>query len=85
MMAWRLVRQPNGKLARFSEIVDNFTHFDMSDDEAFKLCHDAAGLDVAQAKIERADAEPERFDEAIEIIKMVHGDDVAQNRRTCLS
>lgn len=25
-MAWRIVRQPNGKLARFSDIVDNFTH-----------------------------------------------------------
>ena len=34
-MAWRFVQQPNGKLARFSDIVDHFTDVDMTDSEAY--------------------------------------------------
>jgi hypothetical protein len=37
-MGWRFVRQPNGKIARYSEIVDDFTHMNMTADEAEELC-----------------------------------------------
>lgn len=38
-MGWRLVAQPNLLFARFSEIVDEFTHLNMSESEAFKMLH----------------------------------------------
>lgn len=37
-MAWRFVKQPNGLLARFSDIIDNYTHLNMSVDEAISFC-----------------------------------------------
>lgn len=37
-MAWRIVKQPNGLLARFSEVVDDFTHVNMTCEEAVILC-----------------------------------------------
>ena len=36
-MAWRIVVQPNGKYAKFSDVVDNFTDYDMTKDEVFEL------------------------------------------------
>ena len=33
-MGWWYVRQPNGLLARFSTVVDDFTAYDMTEDEA---------------------------------------------------
>jgi hypothetical protein len=35
-MAWRIVKQPNGLLARFSDVVDNFTAVDMTKQEAIE-------------------------------------------------
>jgi hypothetical protein len=35
-MAWRIVKQPNGLYARFSDIVDNFTHYNMDRNEAIE-------------------------------------------------
>lgn len=84
-MAWRLIRQPNGKLARFSEIVDDFTHTNMTDKEAREYCCDCGGTTLAEEKITNADNEPDRFDEAIEIIKMCHGSDRAYLRKAELS
>lgn len=72
-MGWRLVRQPDGKLARFSEVVDNFTHYDMTDAEAFEVCLEHMGRRDAEAKIQRANNEPGRYAEAIRIIGRVHG------------
>ena len=37
-MAWRIVKQPNGLLARFDEVSDSFTDYDMSAEEAIDLC-----------------------------------------------
>lgn len=37
-MAWRFVRQPNGKIARWSDVVDGFTHYDMDFKECFEIC-----------------------------------------------
>ena len=68
-MAWRLIRQPNGKLARFSEVVDDFTHTDMTEREAVTEFGP-----IAVAKILRADTQPHRYHEALSIINEVHGD-----------
>ena len=40
-------RQPNGKLCRFSTIIDTVTHYNMADEEYIQLCVDDAR---AQAK-----------------------------------
>jgi hypothetical protein len=37
-MAWRIVKQPDGLYSRFSEVVDDFTHRDMTKLEAYELC-----------------------------------------------
>ena len=84
-MAWRMVRQPNGKLARFSDVVDDFTDYDLSDQEAFELCRDMAGVYVAKIKICHADAEPQRFAESLETIRLIHGNSRAEQRASELS
>jgi len=76
-MAWRLVQQPDGYLARFSSIVDSFTHYDMTPDEAIRLCIDEwnVGRKTAREKVQRARAAGiARWDEALEIIRAVHGE-----------
>jgi len=37
-MGWRIILQPNGLLARFSEVVDDFTHVDLDQEQAIKVC-----------------------------------------------
>ena len=50
-MTWRIVKQPNGKLARFSDTVNNFTHRDMTEDEALSLCRKYYGIKIAKEKV----------------------------------
>jgi hypothetical protein len=55
-MGWRIVKQPNGLLARFSDIVDHFTHYDMTEEEALDVCLGGAmgvGREEARAKVDR--------------------------------
>lgn len=68
-MAWRIVKQPNGLYARYSEVVDDFTHTDMSRDEAMEVCREHMGRDDAEAKLQRADDEPLRWQEAIDSMR----------------
>lgn len=79
-MANRAVKQPNGKYARFSEVVDDFTHMDCERDELLKLYAAQIGREEAIGKLDRADAEPHRFDKAIEVIRAIHGADIANER-----
>ena len=92
-MAWRIVKQPNGKLARFSDIVDDFTDMNMTEDEAFDLCRHYLGVEDSKRKV-RAGVEDwipwtvetpgdgtTRWIDSIETILDVHGSDTAQNRR----
>ena len=80
-MANRVVKQPDGLYARFSEIVDDFTHINYSYEDMWELYRDDSGIDCANEKMKRADDEPCRFDEAINIIARHHGTDIAENRR----
>jgi hypothetical protein len=68
-MAWRIVKQPDGLYARFSEVVDAFTHRDMTRSEAFDLCREEMGVHDAQQKMIRAESHPERWQEALDIIE----------------
>ena len=82
-MAWRIVQQPNGFLARFSEIVDDFTHYNMSLEAAITLCIEKYGMSREEAllKVQRGiDAGQQRFDEAIDIITTMHGQQCATER-----
>ena len=37
-----IVRQPNGKLARYSSVVDAITHYNMTEEEYIEYCADVA-------------------------------------------
>lgn len=74
-MAWRIVVQPNGYLARFSDIVDMFTHYDMTESDAYDVCLDDLGRNDAKDKVSRGvSAGLQRFYDEIERIRLVHGD-----------
>ena len=51
------VRQPNGKLARFSTVVDAFCEVDMSESDALRWCRERMGEDEAREKVRRAVAD----------------------------
>lgn len=76
-MAWRIVKQPNGLLARFSDVVDHFTDVDMTIDEAIDVCAEKMGRQDAALKVQRGIDDPGRWADAIESIRVVHGDDAA--------
>lgn len=96
-MGWRIVRQPNGLLARFSDIVDDFTHTDMTADEAMTICREQLGIDEAAHKVDAGvrDFVPwttdvpgsghDRWDDCIESIRLIHGDEEAKNTIAVLS
>lgn len=56
-MPWWILKQPNGTYARFSTVVDDFTHMNMTRDEALDVCRDYLGRRDADEKVRRADAE----------------------------
>ena len=84
-MAWRIVRQPNGKLARFSDVVDDFTHLDMSKEEAICLCNEHMSPQESVDKVQSGldDIKPwsttdkgdgiDRWNDCLESISIVHG------------
>ena len=95
-MAWRIVKQPNGLLARFSDIVDDFTHINMSEAEALEVCREYLGIVEAEKKVLAGvqDWKPwtngvlgsglDRWSASIQTIKLVHGEEVALKRlREC--
>lgn len=78
-MPARIVKQPNGRYARFSTVVDNFTHYNMTREEAL----DAA--DGYGFKVSLADMHPGRFTEALDDIRIVHGQGEANKIAALLS
>lgn len=69
-MAWKLVEQPDGLLAKWSDVIDDFTDKNMSEIEAYNLCRVEHGMmeESAANKIDRARKNPSRFAECMEII-----------------
>lgn len=91
-MAWRIVKQPNGRYARFSDVVDDFTDMDMTEQEAYDLCREYLGVEDAKRKV-RAGVEDwkpwtvgikgdglERWYDSIATITSVHGEEIATER-----
>jgi hypothetical protein len=74
-MAWRIVQQPDGKLARFSEIVDDFTDVDMTYEEALDECirHGMSVIDAVDKVMRGIDAGNARYLECLETIRTIHG------------
>lgn len=57
-MGWRMVKQPNGTYARWTDIVDGFTHVNLSRREALEVCRESLarfGSLEAEQKVKRAD------------------------------
>lgn len=84
-MGNRAIKQPNGLYARFSEIIDDFTHANCSREELWVFYRDEGGVECANGKLQRADENANRFDEAIDVIKSIHGKELAEERRKELS
>lgn len=92
-MAWRIVKQPNGLLARFSDIIDDFTDMNMTEAEALELCR-AYGMSEEDAKRKVLagvqDWKPwtvgvpgigmERWNDSLTRIENAHGEKVASER-----
>ena len=83
-MAWRIDKQPNGKFARFSDIVDDFTHLNMTEAEALEVCVMECGERTAKQKVKNAveDIKPwtnlpgsgtDRWEYDIQKVHNVHG------------
>lgn len=85
-MANRAVLQPNGLYARFSDVVDNFTHINCSREELIGVYTEMIGRGEAEVKLDRADAAgPARFQDCIQRICSVHGKELAEKVRCELS
>lgn len=85
-MSWRVIKQPNGLLGIFSDVVDHFTYYDMTEEEAIEVCQSdydlgrLASRDKVQAGLD--DIKPytmdkgsglERWADALDRIKSVYG------------
>jgi hypothetical protein len=99
-MGWRIVKQLNGKLARFSDIVDNFTHANLSEEEAIEMCVVEFSFSIENAKTKvlsgLEDIKPyttdekgsghDRWDDSIETIRIIHGKkEVDKIKKLCSS
>lgn len=75
-MAWRFVKQPNGMLARFSDVVEDFTHYNMTPEEAIQLCVDElnVGKQTAEEKVQAG------VDDIVPWTKNTKGDGLARWR-----
>lgn len=84
VMAWRIVKQPNGLLARFSDIVDAFTDMNMTPQQAYRCCREYCGRDDSKRKVQAGleDWEPwttkpgdglARWRDSLETIEVIHG------------
>jgi len=78
----RFLMQPNGKLAVFSEIVDNFTHANLDQEDALRVAR--ADMDLgpesARHKVNRGlarglDAEG-GWKECLETVRVIHGEKI---------
>ena len=69
-MAWKLVEQPDGSLAKWSDVIDDFTDINMTEIEAYNLCRDEHNMteESAASKIDRARKNLFRFTECMKII-----------------
>jgi hypothetical protein len=81
-MQWRVVRQKNGKYARFSSISNNFTHMNMSNLEAYEICRHYVNAKKAKEMVKASEDmhmshdlyyDYYNWDLCIDIIDISHG------------
>ena len=86
-MPAKIVKQPNGLYARFSTIVDTFTHYDMDEWDLVEMFTENGGLKEGRRQIHKANSDPDAFAECIETVRLVHGKQAANNlmRKICPS
>lgn len=73
-MGWHMTLQPNGRYARWSTVVDNFTDMNLTYAEGLKVCRECrAGVREAEEMMLRASDRPEQWKEDIETLELLHG------------
>jgi hypothetical protein len=87
----QIIKQPNGKYCIFSSIVDNFTHYDMSEDDIIELWSDTERRNVAKkvkdkiTMLENGEKPyyqfTQTYEESILLIKEIHGTEEAEEVR----
>lgn len=77
-----IVVQPNGLFARFSSIVDHFTHYNYTEEEIIQL-HVEMAAEMARteavAAVAAARGDSTRYERVLETITHVHGDKEAMS------
>ncbi len=83
------VKQPNGKYAIFSTVVDHFIAYDATPEEIMESFRQEAITEsdrVTARGLKRADdLGAARFDESIETVRLIHGDKVADEYMALLT
>jgi len=87
-MGWQIIKQPDGKFAIWSSIVDNFIFVNCDADEVVAAFVEDATKDLERSvreKLEKVEADKPAYyqftktwDEAIEDIRNLHGEEEAQ-------
>lgn len=71
-----IVKQPNGKYAIFSTVVDNFVAYDYTEAEIIAHYEQKAKDDarlVAERGLNRADSDPDALGRCLATIEAIHG------------
>ena len=79
------IMQPNGHYARFSTVVDNFTHYNCTREELYSVFYEMHGCSIAVEKMKKVEWCLHEFNDAIETIEMVHGKKEAEKKVYLLS
>lgn len=91
-MAWRIVKQPNSLFARFSDVVDDFTHMNMTKQEALNVCKEEgcneyeanrkikAGIEDHIPWTNKPGDGQSRWHDCIETIKICYGKRISNKR-----
>lgn len=77
-MKWRIIKQPNGKYARFSFLSNNFTHMNMSKAKVKTICNYYTDIKTVMSLIKAADSPVYNYsyyswDSCINTMSISHG------------
>jgi hypothetical protein len=80
-MSWKIVRQPNDRYSRFSEVGDDFTRMNMSRNDAWELCRHDVGPRLADVRMKAADSDRFLWTQILDVIRLSHGEDHMRMRQ----
>jgi hypothetical protein len=86
-MGGLIIKQPNGKYARFSTVVDDFTHINMTADDYINMCVKQAMEDAkkeAKQILEHHVYEVDELDNAIELLELNYPEEKVRGIREIL-